>query len=70
MNDKTKTCEGCIDRRPGCHAGCAGYLQRRKAFDEAAEIRNKARASRIQIDEYEIEGQRKRNRNIIKRRTK
>lgn len=68
--DKTKTCYGCIDRRPGCHAGCPEYLERRKAYDEAAENRQKKQTAERQIDEYNVEGYRKRNHNMIKRRTK
>ena len=68
MIDKSKTCEGCIDRRPGCHAGCLGYQQRRKEHEETAEIRRQKQMAQRQIDDYEIEGYRKRNRNI-KRRT-
>ena len=67
--DKSKTCQGCIDRRPGCHAGCPEYLERRKACDEAAETRYKKQTTERQLDEYSVEGYRKRNRNI-KRRTK
>ncbi len=69
MTDKSKTCKGCIDRRPGCHAGCLEYIARSKAFREAAEARQKEQAAQRQIDEYEVEGYRKRNRNI-KRRTR
>ena len=63
--DKQNTCEGCIDRRPGCHAGCLEYIARKKSFREAAEIRQRE----TKIDEYEIDGQIKRNRSM-KRRTK
>lgn len=69
MNDKTKTCEGCIDRRPGCHAGCLEYLERRKAYEKEVEARRKKQIAQRQIDDYEIEGYRKRDR-TIKRRTK
>lgn len=68
--DKQKTCHGCIDRKPGCHAGCLEYLERRKAYEKAAETQRKAKTAQVRLDGYEIEGQRKRNRNMIKRRTK
>lgn len=67
--DKRKSCEGCIDRRPGCHAGCLEYLERSKAIREAAEARRKERVAQTQIDDYERDGYRKRNK-AIKRRSR
>ena len=67
MNDKSKTCAGCIDRRPGCHAGCLEYLERSKAIREANEARRKQVAAQNQIDDYERDGYRKRNRSIKRR---